>query len=476
MLRAWLTTSARGNRQAGFSVIEVLLAATVFGMLVTAMIGSIVYGRSSAAESGNHQRATLLAQEGVEATRNIADAAYANLVDGTFGLVQNGTQWTLSGSSDVTGSFFTRTVAVSTLSTNHRLITSTVTWPQTGGGTGSVVLTTRITNWAAALKLWSNGIQAGTAQPSGTTANLHVDTAGNYAYVVRNASSTNLAIVNMATPTAPTVAANISVSGTPTNVAVSNGFLYITTGTAASGLLIYSLASPTAPSLVKTVSFTGSGAARGVFVSGNYAYVVRASDSTAGANEFNVVNVTTPASASVVGGYNNDIQMNEVWVSGNYAYVATSSTTQEMLVININTSTAPVLAATYNPATTLAALTVTGFGNTVLLGMSTTLDAINVAIPTTPTRISTFTAGGTINDIAVDTTNLFAFLGTSATNGELNIVNIANTAAMTSAKNVDLGGTGTLVAINGVAYNSSNDAVAAATASTTQGFVAYTRN
>ncbi|HEX7963501.1 MAG TPA: hypothetical protein VF466_02820 [Candidatus Saccharimonadales bacterium] len=475
MPRVWSTTKRQPARQAGFSVIEVLLAAAVFGTLVVALVGSIVYGRSSAAESGNHQRATLLAQEGIEATRNIADAAYSNLTDGTFGLVQTSTQWTLSGSSDTDG-FFTRHVTISTVSTNHRLITSTVTWPQAGGGTGSVVLTTRITNWAAALKLWSAGIQAGTVQPSGTTANLKVDVSGNYAYVVRNASSTNLAVVNMATPTAPTVAANLSVSGTPTNVAVSNGYLYITTGTNTSCLEIYSLASPTAPSLVKTLSFTGTSACRGVYVQGNYAYVVRASSSTTGANEFNVVNVTTPASASVVGGYDNNIQMNEVWVSGNFAYVATSSTTQEMLVVNINTPTAPVLAATYNPSTTLAALTITGFNNTVLLGMSTTLDAINVTTPTSPVRLGTYTASGTINDIDVDVTNLFAYVGTSATNGELNIVNIANPASMSSAKNVDLGGTSTSVAINGVAYNSSNDAVAAATASTTQGFVAYTRN
>jgi len=473
MPKGWSTTKL--VRQAGFSVIEVLLAVSVFGMLVTAISGAVVYGRSSPAESGNHQRASLLAEEGIEATRNIADAAYGNLVDGTFGLVQNGTQWTLSGSSDTDG-FFTRTVTVSTVSTNHRLITSTVTWPQTGGGTGSVTLTARITNWAAALKLWSNAALTGSVQPSGTTANLKVDTAGNYAYVVRNASSTNLAIVNMATANAPTVAANISVSGTPTNVAVSNGYLYITTGTNTTCLEIYSLSNPTSPSLVKTLSLTAAVACRGVYVQGNYAYVVRASSSTAGANEFNVVDVTTPASAAVVGGYNNDIQMNEVWVSGSFAYVATSNTSQEMLVVNVNSPTAPALAATYNPATALAALTITGFGNTVLLGMSTTLDAINVAIPTTPTRISTFTAGGTINDIAVDVTNQAAFLGTSNTAGEFQVVNIANTAAMANAKIVDVGGTTTLLAVNGVAYNSSLDTVAAATASTTQGYITFTRN
>jgi hypothetical protein len=243
---------------------------------------------------------------------------------------------------------------------------------------------------------------------------------------------------------------------------------------AASGLLIYNVTTPATPSLTKTVAFTGTSASRGVFVNGNYAYVVRASDTATNANEFNVVNVTTPASAAVVGGYNNNIQMNEVYASGNYAYVATSSTTAEMLVINVTTPATPTLGATYNPATALAALTVTGFGNTVLLGMSTTLDAINVTTPTSPARLGTFTAAGTINDIAVDITNQFAFLGTASTTGEFQAINIATPSAMTLAKTVDV--TGTTSTVNGVAYSSTLDVVVGASAADTLEGLVFTRN
>jgi len=166
--------------------------------------------------------------------------------------------------------------------------------------------------------------------------------------------------------------------------------------------------------------------------------------------------------------------MNEVYVSGNYAYIATSSTTQEMLVINVTTPASPTLAATYNPITVLAALTVTGYGNTVLLGMSTTLDAINVTTPTAPTRLGTFTAAGTINDVEVDTTNQFAFLGTASTTGEFQVVNIGTPASITLAKTVDV--TGTTSTISGIAYNSSLDVVLGASASDTQEGLVFTRN
>lgn len=450
-----------------------MLAVTVFGLLVTGVIGAIIYGRSSLADAGDHQRAALIAEEGLEAARNIGNSAYSNLVDGTYGITQSGGQWIFSGSSDTTD-IYTRRVTIATAGTNRKTITSTATWPQPNGGTDSVTVTSRLVNWEANIKLWSNAIVAGSADETGTTDAIKVSVEGNYAYMVRNTTASNFVILNISTPTAPVIVSTTTISGTPTNIDTVNGYAYITMSAAASGLLIYNVGTPAIPTLAKTVAFTGTAASRGVYISGNYAYVVRASDATTGANEFNIINITVPTSATVVGGYSPNIQMNEVYVSGNYAYVATSSTTQEMLVMNVATPATPTLAATYNPATALAALTVTGYGNTVLLGMSTTLDAINVTTPTAPVRLGTFTAASTINDVAADITNQFAFLGTSGTAAEIQVVNIATPATPTLAKTVDV--TGTTSAVAGVDYASTLDVLVGASASDTQEAVVVTRN
>lgn len=76
MLKGWLLTK---SAQGGFSPLEVILASTVFGFLIVALVGAIVYGRESVADSGDRNRAVFLAEEGLEATRNIAAASYANL-------------------------------------------------------------------------------------------------------------------------------------------------------------------------------------------------------------------------------------------------------------------------------------------------------------------------------------------------------------------------------------------------------------
>jgi Tfp pilus assembly protein PilV len=620
MLKVWSVTKS----QQGFSVVEALLAVAVFGFLVTGLIGAIVYGRVSSADAGDHSRATFLAEEGIEATRNIATASYANLVDntaatvgdttieasfdnnangtsaykvttgatggvvasvsvyikavdatnkhvqaaiyadssgtpgaqlaqsaiqiatatswntfpmsgvtvspttnywiglsedgstqfasgsggvtayrvtsgypapnpfaanaapstgklsfymsiasGSYGLAQVSNQWAFSGTSDVSG-IYTRQITVSPSGTNRKMITSTVSWPQSGGTTGSTTLTTQLVNWAAATKLWSNAIVAGATDVTGTNNAVKTDTVGNYAYTVLSATTNNLVITNIATPATPTNTSTITLAGTPTNIYVAGNYAYITNTSDTAELQVVDISNPALPVLKASVDMIGTGDGLGVFVSGTNAYVTRASDATTNANEFTVVNIATPISPAVMGGYNNNIAMNDVYVSGNYAYVATSSTTAEMLVINVTTPATPTLAATYNPATALAALTVTGFGSTVLLGMSTTLDAINVATPTAPVRLGVFTAAGTINDVDVDITNKFAFLGTASTTGEFQAVNIATPATMTLAKTVDV--TGTTSTVAGVSYNTSLDAVVGATASDTQEVAVFTRN
>jgi Tfp pilus assembly protein PilV len=137
------------ERSAGFSPVEVLLAATIFGFLVTALIGAIIYGSTSTAQAGDRIRAQALADEGVEAVRNMRDAAFTNVTNGTFGLAQSGGVWTLSGSSDITG-IFTRQVTIATVDATHKTVSVTVTWPQ-GATTAQTGVATRLTDWLASI-------------------------------------------------------------------------------------------------------------------------------------------------------------------------------------------------------------------------------------------------------------------------------------------------------------------------------------
>lgn len=130
----------------GSSLVEVLLAAGLLGILVIALTGILIYGQESIALAGRRSRAVFLAEEGLEATRAIRNSNYSDLSNGNHGLVVSSGQWIFSGTSDTTGEF-TRQITITTPSSNHKQIISTVTWQQTTQRPGSVILTTELTNW-----------------------------------------------------------------------------------------------------------------------------------------------------------------------------------------------------------------------------------------------------------------------------------------------------------------------------------------
>ncbi|MDD5416184.1 MAG: prepilin-type N-terminal cleavage/methylation domain-containing protein [Candidatus Daviesbacteria bacterium] len=132
--------------QSGFSLVEVLLAVSVLGLIVIALVGSLIYGQESTVLSGARSRATMLADEGLEAVRNIRDAGFSNLTDGPHGLAISGNQWTLSGTSDTTD-IFTRSLTITSVDANRKQVISNVTWSQTPQRSGAVILTTYFTDW-----------------------------------------------------------------------------------------------------------------------------------------------------------------------------------------------------------------------------------------------------------------------------------------------------------------------------------------
>lgn len=135
----------------GFSLVEVLLAGSLFSLLVTAIVGAILFGQESTATAGARGRAVALAEEGLEATRNIRDDDYAVLTSGSKGLAISANQWVFSGASDATD-IFTRSTVISPVGgvgSNKRNVTVNVTWQQNQQRTGTVSLVTRLTNWRA---------------------------------------------------------------------------------------------------------------------------------------------------------------------------------------------------------------------------------------------------------------------------------------------------------------------------------------
>jgi len=465
--------------QRGFSVTEVLLAATIFGLITTGLIGAVVYGRVSTAAAGDRARAAQLAEGGIEATRNIGRAAFANLVDGTYGLTQSGSPlaWAFSGTSDVTD-IYTRQVIISTPSTDRKTITCTVTWPQPNGATGTVTLTGQLDNWSAAIKLWSNGVVAGGYDATGTTDGFRVFASGNYAYLVRNVTgATNFFIIDISNQAAPTLTGSLTLANTPTDVFVSGTNAYVSNSAITGELQIVNVSNPAAPSLTSTFNAPGTaGGGLSVFVSGNYAYLGRSANTTNA--ELTIVNISNPAVPTQAGIYSNNVAMNKIVVvpgATTYAYIVTNSTTAELLTVNVTNPAAPALTNSFNTTPAVAATGLAIAGSTAFVAAGTNLTAVNIATPAAPSQTSTIaTLAGTASGIDVDTTLNFLFVGTAGTAAEMQVYNIASPASMTLVKSIDVAGTASTV--NEVSYDTALDVIVAASASDTQELVIGKRN
>ncbi|MDI6820869.1 MAG: hypothetical protein QMD65_01685 [Patescibacteria group bacterium] len=137
----------RGIFKRGFALIEALLATSIFALLATAFIGSLIYGEKSTTVAGSRSRALFLAEEGLEAVRNIRDEDFNKLTDGTFGLAITDNSWKLSGSSDLT-EIFNRQISISSIDPKIKKVASTVSWQDVNEETPHFIsVTTYLSKW-----------------------------------------------------------------------------------------------------------------------------------------------------------------------------------------------------------------------------------------------------------------------------------------------------------------------------------------
>ncbi|MDE2025778.1 MAG: hypothetical protein KGJ07_04755, partial [Patescibacteria group bacterium] len=164
-------------QQKGFSVLEVLLASTMFVVFASAAMVAVIGGFTANRLGQENSIATQFASEGLEAVRSIRNQGFSN-IDGLAsaycssgtGVQITGGVWALkaSGTSDTlaSDSRFSRIIKIcdsdrtatassdlgttGTVYKNIKKVTSTVTWTFATGHSSSVVLTTYLSNWRKA--------------------------------------------------------------------------------------------------------------------------------------------------------------------------------------------------------------------------------------------------------------------------------------------------------------------------------------
>ncbi|QQR77649.1 MAG: hypothetical protein IPJ67_00665 [Candidatus Moraniibacteriota bacterium] len=449
MPKEWLTS----EKKHGFSLVEVLLSGAVFSLLVTALVGAYLYGEEATVLAGNRTRAVFFAEEGLEATRNIRDSDFMNLSDGVHGLAISGGQWNFSGSSDVDG-IFTRSVTIAPVSSNRKSVTSTVSWQQNAERTGTVALSSYLTNWiVSGIGNWASPLEEASVDASGNADGLKVQYQDSFAYVVRNVGTDNFLVFDVSDSVNPSLVGSLTLAGRPSNISIAGNYAYVSSSDNNEELQIVDISTPVSPSLAGSYNAPGNANVIGVFASGLTAYIVRANSSS---DEFLIINVASPTSPSLVGSLNLGANGNEVVVSGNAAYIASSDNSEELKVVNISTPASPSQIGSLNLSGNTDAITIAFTGSTVLLGQGDKLFTVNISTPASPAVLGSVDLSGTVNDIALvfGNANTYVYTATSRNSAEFQVVDISSLASPMLFGSVDVSGNNNLF---GIAYDETID-------------------
>lgn len=456
---------SRTNR-VGFTLVESLLSVTLFALFLTSTFGAYLYAQESTILTANRSRALLLADEALEAVRNMRDESYANLVSGAHGMTTSTGRWIFSGLSDVSD-VFTRQVTITDVDATRKKVAVQVTWPQNIRRNGSVILETQLTNWLRAAADWANAIQFGRANATGDNDGLKIDTAGSYAYLIRSiGGSNNLLIYNIASSTAPVLSSTFSLSGTPADIKVSGNYAYIASSDDAQELQIVNVSSPTLPFLAGVFNAAGKANANGLAISSSTVYLVRDSSSD---EELIRVNVSAPATPTLVSAFEVGATVYEAEVVGANIFLASSDDTRELDVISFANPLVPVRAGALNLLGNTDATTIAIMDSVLVLGRGATVSFISIISPAAPTLTGAYSAANSINDLTFGPTG-HVFLGTADTNAEFLVLDSSSSTAPVLVDAVSVANNGE---VNGIAYNETLDIAVGASISDVEELVIF---
>lgn len=420
----------------GFSLLEALLAISIFALTITSLLGIIVYGQQASVAAINTERAVMLARQGWEAVRNIRDSDFTNLADGLFGLDSSGGAWQLVGTPDSTD-IFLRRVTISTVDASTKQINIEITWPQINRP-GTYNLTGYLSFWQEEVVAgWDNPQVLSQTNPSGNNDGLDLAISGSYTYLIRNGGSGEFTVIDTSDPAAPAYVTEITLPDRPEALAVSGSYAYVASRSNSSEVQVVDITNPAAPSLTATLNLSGGSNAIDIGINGSVAMIARLSNSQNATS----VDISNPASPQDLDTISLSNRPNALAVCGTYAYYATRDNGAEVEIVdfsdpnNLNSVTTIDLSGNADGQAVMCS------GNLLFIGRADTdLHIYDISTPGAPSYISQIALPGQAFSIAHYSADNYLFVGTSDNSQEFVVYDISTPASPTFVSSLNLGG------------------------------------
>lgn len=473
------------NKKSGFSIIEVLLAITLFTIFATGVFGLALDTLQRDMTNELKNKAINYAEEGIEAVRNIRDRNFLLLTNGDHGLQFLNDTWAFIAAPETINNFYERTIFIEdvyrdsngniaesgTYDPEAKKIKSEVLWYEKGFIPKSMSISSYFMNWTG--NDWTqttcSEFNAGIFEYTETEVTVAPPTdncvvklglveeqsdvlvsadigehaqdifvEGSYAYTATNKTNEGLTIINISDPLHPSIIKNLDIGGKGKYVTKSGNYLYMGVEKSTKGLAIIDVTTPASASLVKSFNIGAEGNQPDVV--GNYVYMGVDSESSG----FKIINVTNKSNPSITSSLNVEGEVNTVRVVGSYAYIGTDNDQKGFRVINISNPQSPSITATLNVGDDINAIEISGpfaFVGTEESENQNTLQVVNIASPTQPIIATSLNVGEEIQDLVASSDYLYAALDDN--HEGLAAINISNPTQPTLIYTMDITGKAT---------------------------------
>ena len=421
----------------GFSTVEIILSLALFMLLVLGLSSGMFYGLDSRKKVTEETKAALLLDESAEMLYNIKDSSFSNLINGTWGLVQNSGVIALGPAPDITDGY-SRSITITEIDGTNKSADITISW-MTDAGTKQISQTIRLSDWERTVNVgppaWNTPSLIGSYNITGTSAGLRVRAINNTAYIILNSTTLDMHALNyLNTSSVQPLFSKLSDStGQLYDFVIDGNYLYGTSSSNTKEFIVHNISNISAPVQISSLNLTGTANALGIAKAGNYIFVTRASSNTNADPELSIINVTNPTTPTVVSNLSlgRGLNANDIAVSGSYAYIATSSNNAELTIVNISNLSAPTFTSALDLADNNDGYRILVNSGTVFLAKNTgPVHIVNVNNPITPVQISVYNAGAMVGDIVLGIpNNQNLFLATANRTKELQVLDIANLAS-----------------------------------------------
>ena len=431
----------------GFLMMEVLIGIAVFGLFVSAVGVTLLYGQENTIMAGDRIRATHLAQQALDGARSIRDASFDNLSAGQHGAWVDPVthKWAFTGSYIVSSGSYITHVYVTELDDDWLRIAARTRWKHGYNRSGSVLLTTEFTDWREQRPVgnWANLTLEGSWTDASTPVFSDIVLYDDYAFATSTTADggDGLYIFDISSSASPTrVSSSFDLGETGYAVLVKGQRLYVLTSSSSSEIRVYDISNPasfSSANLVAAYNLPGSGLGRSLGLRGDTLIVGAAESATGGNEELYTFDISNSGSVVFQDSLDAPSTVHAIAVSGTSALLAMSDNAMELTFAKIDDPTNISFPSNqaYNAADTHDGTAIAVSGTSAILGRSNGVSIdemimINLegggGYPSPPPGPWFHEVGGAVNDIAADPTRCYAFLATEFVNEDLQVVKIGD--------------------------------------------------